>query len=217
MISSEERKEKTETFLRKHKVPLCDSLPMIEDSKEVKLRSARDIGRRSIILWALFLSINGFDQNHCTKWLKDENLWGAVSPTEKKILGNKCTERDLDNVGWRSECVWVLLWACGKVEKLELPTSPISKKEGNLIEKTLPKFGSSTRAYLDSLSVRNTDEILDESDKIYRIHWSVRNAQINNKKIPANLNSDVVVERHHALNWITCYCNADWDDVTTDT
>ena len=28
---------------------------------------------------------------------------------------------------------------------------------------------------------------------------------------------DVVIERHHALNWLIGYENQQWDDVSTDT
>jgi len=43
-----------------------------------------------------------------------------------------------------------------------------------------------------------------------------RDARINNRSMDA-INPGVALERHHALNWLTTYCDQDWDDVTTDT
>jgi hypothetical protein len=41
--------------------------------------------------------------------------------------------------------------------------------------------------FIKSSKLRAISEILDEADKIYRIHWAVRDAQINNKPVPAEL------------------------------
>ncbi|HEX6611164.1 MAG TPA: DUF4272 domain-containing protein [Hyphomicrobiaceae bacterium] len=50
---------------------------------------------------------------------------------------------------------------------------------------------------------------------MYRYHWAVRDASINGRPSPADLDPGIVMERHHALNWLIGYIDA--DDVTTDT
>jgi hypothetical protein len=106
-----------------------------------------------------------------------------------------------------------MLWALRKVEKLSLPTSECNVE---MLRSVLPKLGQSTHAFISSASLRSLSEILDATDLIYRIHWAVRDSQLNRQSIPAQLNPDVVIERHYALNWLTFYAE-DWDDVTTDT
>ena len=72
------------------------------------------------------------------------------------------------------------------------------------------------KGFIASAKLRNIEAILDETDKIYRIHWAVRDAQLNKKTVPAKLDSGVVVERHYALNWLIWYAD-EWDEITTDT
>jgi hypothetical protein len=60
-------------------------------------------------------------------------------------------------------------------------------------------------------------DILDKADLIYRMHWATHHASLNQEAMPAGLQHGIVKEWHHAINWLTCYGNEDWDDVTTDT
>ena len=62
-------------------------------------------------------------------------------------------------------------------------------------------------------------QILDEADLIYRLHWAVRHADLNGRPIPLPLNRDMVMERHHALNWLIVPREEPypWDEIPTDT
>ena len=55
------------------------------------------------------------------------------------------------------------------------------------------------------------------NESIYLIHWAVRDARLNGRPVPNNYHPGVVLERHHALNWLIGYCGQDWDDISTDT
>ena len=59
--------------------------------------------------------------------------------------------------------------------------------------------------------------ILDALDLHYRLDWAPTDARINTRAAPASLEAGVVFERHHALNWLTCFGDADGDDVQTPT
>jgi hypothetical protein len=80
--------------------------------------------------------------------------------------------------------------------------------------------------------IRSASEILDQQDLILRIHWSIRDAYINGRELPANLNwaqpdkwvpanasvaAGVVGQRHYSLNWLCNFMDAEWDDVDTPT
>jgi hypothetical protein len=58
---------------------------------------------------------------------------------------------------------------------------------------------------------------MDMSDLIYRLHWAVRDATLSGKKPPGRLNPSVVYEWHYGVNWLTCYEDQEWDEVSTDT
>jgi hypothetical protein len=67
--------------------------------------------------------------------------------------------------------------------------------------------------------LRPAAEILDALDLAWRQHWIVRQARQTGVEVE-NLNPDVVIERHHALNWIAGFQNdpgTDWDNTDTPT
>ena len=107
----------------------------------------------------------------------------------------------------------VFLWSLGIIEELSLPINTADLGDAH---KRVQTVYSSISDFISNATFRNYEEILDETDFIYRAHWAVRNAQTQGKQAPANFNSSVVYERHCALNWLTCYAE-DWDDITCDT
>jgi hypothetical protein len=81
--------------------------------------------------------------------------------------------------------------------------------------------------------LRTPGEILDAQDLTMRIHWAIRDAWLNKRPVPANLDWSspaerlpaeecaavgVVEQRHHTLNWLACFGGEDdWDRVDTPT
>ena len=70
---------------------------------------------------------------------------------------------------------------------------------------------------VNGANLRSVEEVLDEADRIYRLHWAVVDARLRGQKAPADLEAGVVYERHYALNWLIGYLGSEWDDVSTDT
>jgi hypothetical protein len=65
--------------------------------------------------------------------------------------------------------------------------------------------------------LRSKKELLDQADLILRLGWACDEARLAKKPAPGNLSTDIVLERHHSLNWLITYMNQEWDDVSTDT
>jgi hypothetical protein len=72
-------------------------------------------------------------------------------------------------------------------------------------------------AVVRSARLRGAGEILDALDLCYRLHWATTEARVKQTEPPAGLEPGVVAERHHALNWLVRFQDADWDDVDTPT
>ncbi len=214
LSSSERRKARTEAALKELDIPVNPWLPRIEGEENAKIRKPKDVAKRAVVLYALVAVANRVDRDRTVAWLKGEELWNAASPDERQFfLDDNPTGQQVSAALWRSEALWTLLWALGKVETLSLPTGSCDIER---IQEVMPQLGVSPRKFIDAAQLKSVSEILDEADKIYRIHWAVREAQLNDQPVPASLNPDVVVERHYALNWLTWYAD-EWDDVTTDT
>jgi hypothetical protein len=213
--SSLERKERNEGLLRSLRVAVNPGLPQVESDGEAKFRDPKEVARRAIVLYFVISVAHGANRQTASAWLKEEGLWDIVSPKEKEFLeSNNPTEEEIISSTWQAEALWMLLWALAKIEKLELPKELCDVEvEQNLMSWTEQ---DSCTTFVNRAELRSPSEILNETDLIYRIHWAIVDARLNNKETPGGFDPGVVYERHYALNWLTCYSD-NWDDVTTDT
>ena len=214
MKASESRKIETNKYLESKGIPICEHLPLVENSQEVILRKPSEIATRIMILTGIIDTAFDEDRKEIVSWLKEINLWEGVSKSEKEYLTKKSlTKEDKIAASWRTEAVNVLFWSLGMVDKLNEPIEECDLTKA--YEGTKEKYGA-LHNFIKQSEIRSTEEILDQTDLIYRIHWAVRDAGLNSRPYPNGYNPSVVYERHYALNWITCY-QEDWDDITTDT
>jgi hypothetical protein len=126
------------------------------------------------------------------------------------VLNNSPSEHDRAQFIWRYEAAWTLLWALGFVARLGRPDQVCNVE---FVAKTM--IETTTSRFIEESELRPTADILDQADLIYRYHWAVRDASLKGQKIPARLNADVALERHHTLNWLIL--DEEWDDVSIDT
>ena len=190
---------------------------LISEDKEIedKFRTVLACARRCVILFAVMSLGYGADNKGITIWLKKEKLWRYVSKKEKLLFSSKVlNKQQIINVTWRAEALYLLLWWLNKINS----ASNLSEVcDVDKIKEVCDFYLKDTNEFIKSCIFRKEYQIYNLKELIYDSHWKVREAQINNRKIPNNLNSSVVQERHYAINWSMGYCGQDWDDVTTDT
>lgn len=213
-MSTLKSKNQTEILLTSLGIPFFEHVSLIEKEQEFEIRSPQNIAKRILILTYLcYISNVEEDKFEIIEFLKKENLWASVTDDEKKLfLKEKLTEKERIKLSWRSEGIWLLLFTINKIEKLELPQQEI---EMDSIFNEIPDFMTGTKEFIQSALIRPASEILDLWDLIYRIHWAIRNVELNNLT-PLDLDPSIVFERHHAINWVT-NSSLNWDDITTDT
>lgn len=189
-------------------VPTLASLPVIENTAQAKLRSKEEVVRRAIALWAVYRRAKGFRAGLGEDIIANHDF----TPAERAFLSSPSPPKsDRNNFSWRCEALYVLLWSAGLTASLDQPTALTSIPELQRILSQGPE------QLLAKAKPRSVHEILDQADLIYRYHWAVRNAKLEGQPPPAGLSADVIVERHHALNWLIGYMDQAWDDVSTDT
>ncbi|WEK20705.1 MAG: DUF4272 domain-containing protein [Candidatus Pedobacter colombiensis] len=213
-MSQLKSKSQTEILLTSLNIPFYNRFSLIEDEQKSEIRSPQDIAKRVLILTYLcYIAKVEEDRFEIIEFLKKENLWNSVTNDEQKLfLKEKLTEKEKINISWRSEGIWLLLFTMNKIEKLELPQQEI---EMDSIFDKIPDFMTETKEFIKSAVIRPPAEILDLSDLIYRIHWALRNVELNNLA-PLDVNPSIVFERHYAVNWVAD-SSLNWDDITTDT
>lgn len=211
-MTAQQRKNQTEIILKENNIPINQYLPLIEEESEAVIRPAADIAKRILILAYLNTTIdNRDDREDIIAYLKTEKLWGHVSQREQKLFTKDIlSEKEAISISWTIECLYVMLWAINKIDDLGLP-----REEASGTVNLIPGYMESSEEFINVAVIRDTTEILDASDLIYRIHWAVRQSGMDDIEVP-NINQDVVSEWHRAINWITFY-EDNWDHITTGT
>lgn len=215
--SARKRMEKSNATLRALKLKTVDFLPPIEGDEEVVLRSAQDVARRIIALWAVALKADGAKPDMMNKLLKDGHVAQYLTPKEKKFVENPSPSKDeMSECSWFIECIPALLYGLGEEDQL-----PLSSKEsdvGKIAEKMVALMGKDYgMTFTKNAKLRSKSEILDAKDLTLRAHWLAVETAYHKKPMPAGINHAVLQERHRALNWLTKQYGRDWDKVQTGT
>ncbi|HEX8907294.1 MAG TPA: DUF4272 domain-containing protein [Longimicrobiaceae bacterium] len=207
------RKIRSEARLQAEGVPFITHLPGIDTEAEAKIREVEEVARRAMAL--LVVAIKGVSGNQelVDRVVEMYDLRDDFTPHERAFLWGEGEGR-LDSVkaSWRFEAAWALLWALGYVDELGRPER---EADPDTAVDFLRKRGA--ERFVAEAKLRSTAEILDEADLIYRYDWATTDARIKGDDPPAGLHPGVVYERHYALNWLMCYFDQEWDDVSTDT
>lgn len=213
-LTGQERKECTHSFLRKMRIPFLEQLPLVVDHTVASFRNEKDVAGKAVVLYGLIHVAHGArSSNEMMTYFTKYDLWKHVSTEEREYLEKKTRTSEEDNgITWRIENLNVLLWALGNFETLSLPVNTCDLTK----YKTLPGPDADPTGWIRDAKLRNKEEILNETDRVYRMHWATREATLKGKPGPAGLSDDIVMERHFALNWLTMYAD-DWDDIRTDT
>lgn len=207
------RKIRTEALLLSRGVPINPWLPVVEDVQDTRFRAAKEVARRAIVLYALAASGHGEDRNEIVAVLRKDGLWKDVSPLEHKIfLSEQLTDRQRIDATWRVEALWTLLWSINLVDEMPYPTDLCDMDALHRVMAESKDLSS----FVEQAKLREKEDILDQLDLVYRLHWAIEDARIRGEESPDGLDSGVVQERHYALNWLTWY-DDQWDDITTDT
>ncbi len=208
-MTASERKKHTEDFLRSHGLPVFDNLPPLEEENDITLKTPREIAER--ILMLSYLNCTAFDpelRNRITGFLKEEGLWGKISPKEKLLFEkSEFNDDDITIIAWRAESIWMLLWSINKSDHLNFPPEEVNF---NSIFKHLPPFLNSTEDFVTSATLRPATEILDQADLLFRLNWIFYQAQSNNLNI-TEFNDGIILERYFAINWVI-NLRSNWDE-----
>jgi Domain of unknown function (DUF4272) len=181
------RKSRTEEYLRSLGVPINPHLPRVEDESDTRLRPSIEVAKRSVALYSVSAVGFGASSERAIKWLQNEELWDTVSPQEQAfLLQANPPQQDISNASWRVEALWTLLWCLGKVDSLGFPPDTCNV---DLVQELMPPPDTSCEQYIRSAAIRPLSDVLDETDRIYRIHWAVVEARLKGQETPCSINS----------------------------
>lgn len=199
-----ERKQQTETFFRKLGIPVYEGLPVIAEESSIRVRSVQEIAARMMILTYLnCVATQATLQTEILEYLKTQGLWEKASAQEKILFEKPAlTEEDVNEISWRAEAIWLLLWCIHKVERLTMPKEEV---DIDVLFPLLPPFMEDPAEYLETARVRSAAELLNEADFIFRLNWTMNQAPLE------GLNARIAYERYFTINWVTSM-RKEWDD-----
>jgi len=206
------RKQWAEGVVASQGVAINAHLPCIEGQAETKLRAVNEVADRLLALAIVAVKGEGLEQHLVEEFIAERGARQLFSPREIAFIDDpNSSEHDRIQFSWRYEAAWTLLWALNLIEPM-LGSPDDTCDPARLI--AIVRDSSDLAAH----GLQSANNILNEADLIYRYHWAVRQNSIDGTTAIGDLHPGVVMERHHALNWLIGYSErADWDDVTTDT
>lgn len=209
--AAQARKTRSDAALAARGIVVPDTLPPLVCEDELTLREREEIiGRaRALLLVALRAEsvASGEAMSVADLTAKMPLADDELTPMEKQFLAKEApTQQECGAMIWRYESLNVLEWALGLVDTLAYPAA--ATESATIVARLLDMRGP---------VVRPVGEILDALDLTYRLHWHIRQVRLKKKGELAGVDADVVMERHHALNWLVRFQHAPWDAVNTPT
>lgn len=212
-----ERKARSDALLEARGLRVPDSLPPLVGEPELRLRGAGETAGRAL---ALLLVAARAESLNSGEPLPIDQLRGRcpqgfdhLSPKEREFLAQALPPRQaIVQFAWRYEALACLEWALGWVDELPFPAAicDVPRTVGVILD-------ADPAALLRTARLRPPGELLDALDLHYRLHWAVRQAQVDQREGPAGVEGGVVLERHYALNWLVRFEESGWDEVDTPT
>lgn len=205
------RKEWAEGLIQAQNIPINPHLPCIQSEAETRPRTPQEIADRLLALIIVAVKGEGLDQENVEAFIAARNAHSLFSPAERAFIENPTpSNHDRAQFAWRYECAWVMFWALNFVD------GGLSFPDDICDVPTLVQTVRDTPD-LSQFGARSTNDMLNEADIIYRLHWAERQAHIDGLSAPGGMEAGVIWERHHALNWLIGYEAESWDDVSTHT
>jgi hypothetical protein len=209
------RRERSEAICKSRSIPFYANRGSlyVSPEQEVTIRQKDEVVDRALALFYIGLKSEGLEPKELEQMDKAFGISGKLSPKEEAYAKAKVpTEQQTIDANWRYEGLHVLLWALGYVDSLRYPD-----KVCNVADDVKIIFDRKESGFRAKAVLRSKKEILDQVDLILRFSWACVESDLKNMPAPGGLDKSVVIERHHALNWLINYLNQSWDDVSTDT
>jgi hypothetical protein len=192
--------------------PLLDRLPVVEEASSLRPRSAREIADRAVALALAAVKGEGLEQEVVLEVVRRWRAEALFTPEERAfILEPSPSDQDRARFAWRYEGLDVLLWALGWKEALPPPDRFIDVPADVELVKANGAAGLAERA-----RPRTAAELLDQGDLYSCLHGSALELRLEGRPSP-RIHEEIVLERHHALNWLIRHMGQEWDEVTSDT
>ena len=199
-------KSKSEKIILEAGGSISDSLPDLDYSS---IRPREEIVSRALILNALLQIAFNNPTEFVETWLEDKELLEQLTAWERSVLtrnNHELSEEEINRLFTYMESLWALLWVGSMVDDLCFEF-PVGESCAGLCPNL--KVHEDGSKLWNKMKLRGFDEVYAMLDLYYRLHWSARDAELND--YDSAFDADIVIERRRALEWALSDCG--WDEV----
>jgi len=201
-------KSRSHETLRRYEVQINETLPEIEPAEELHPQDARSVAIRCVVLSHVIGIGFGGDAARLKALLAEFNLYQHTSTKEQELLSRTHpTEQERVDATWLTECVQSLAWCLGMAD-----LDPFRQCDDDLASH-FPAPAADPRDFISKAALRPFDEIYQQADLHYRLHWAVRNARLMGHR--CRVSEELIGERRKALDWVIGVAN--WDEIPDNT
>ncbi|BFH17983.1 DUF4272 domain-containing protein [Paenibacillus melissococcoides] len=218
----ERRKRASIAYIQGRGIPVLETLPQLPPAAACGWKSQKDIARRAVALliviqYACDVTQGGDleeSKEFVMRMLHKFDVEDQLTEKERKLLQEaEPVEQEAVNIVWQYEAYWPLIWALGLVDSLDFPDQICDCEYAIEAVSRCDSF----EAFYGKTALRSREEIMNEADKIYRLHWACVDSRIHGKEAPAGMSESIVMERRRGLFWMVGCDEEDWDHIPMDT
>lgn len=180
-----------------------------------KTRSLEDVVDRALcVLATITLAHPGSSRDGVIGWLNRNGLYEKLSPEERAFVeSGKCSQQDRIHFSWMNERLHVLCWVLGHDDGIAAPSEP---RSGKFNAASFNAEGSLARdLVLANSTLRPLDDIVAAAALLEQQHTALGEKALKKEPVP-EIEAGTVQERYAAINWVLCYEDLDWDEITAD-
>jgi len=218
----ERRKRASIAYIQERGIPVLETLPQLPPVAACQWKTQEDIAGRAVALlvviqYACDVTQGGDleeSKEFVMRMLGKFDVEDQLTEKERKLLQDaEPAEQEAVNIVWQYEAYWPLLWALGLVDSLDFPDQICDCEYAIEAVSRCDSF----EEFYGKTALRSREEIMDEADKVYRLHWACVDSRIHGKESPAGMNESIVMERRRGLFWMVGCDEEDWDHIPMDT
>ena len=207
-LSPEAIRGNNEAYLYAAGIAVNPALPYIESSNDVAPRSSAEVAPKLVALSYTIRIGYGYPISDAKARLTSLGVLDILGSTTLEILNTgKLTEQQKIDLKWQAEAAQAIAWALNLADLDN--TQPCDEDLADRLS-----FGDGEQRFIQTAQRRSLDDIQEQVDLVYLMHWYAVNCRLTGKDCA--LNESVVRERRRALDWIYGVAE-DWDEIPMDT
>lgn len=199
-VTPDQRRQASHRILQEQQVPFLADLQTLPPLQKLDRQAHDRTLQQAVALWLVAAKADRRENAQLQAIAEEFQARAVMTPRQLAFFDDPDSAKDATATAdflWEYESSEVLFWSLGLTDPLPWPTQVTS---GELWLQRLQ--GTSPQHWQEQWKPRPLNEILDVADQHYRLHWSLANARYMDSDPPAQLQSEIVQQRHHACAWL---------------